>query len=169
MDEINQTWCEKIGDYLSGEMTAEERSAFESEMARDKELSAVFSTYSTIETEMRKHEQYIESESALKKTLNEISTHYSNTDIGVEHSSSETEQRIYESPESRSLKEESKIKKIKTWKWLAVAAAISGIIVLSVTWYLQNEAGKQQVAANNKKTDSSTSSQKPDTNLSQKN
>ena len=75
---MDETWLEKTEQYVSGEMSPEERSRFESEMSVNGELLCYVNLYKNIETVMRNQEKYDENEAALKGSLKNLNTLYFN-------------------------------------------------------------------------------------------
>lgn len=62
---------------------------------------------------------------------------------------------------SETFKSDGKVRRVRIWKSLAIAAAILGIIALSITWYLNKDAAL--VAVNGNKADSLKNKNIPDT------
>lgn len=68
--------AERIEDYLSGQMSPEEKSAFEAELRSNEELSAFLRVYNRIETDMINVEKYRSQEEHLKETLQTLGEKY---------------------------------------------------------------------------------------------
>ena len=146
----------KIEAYLTGEMTPDEKSSFEAEMAANEALSADFRICNAIKTEMLNDETYKDRDEALKKSLDELSSIYfkkaaSEETTGPENSSNHATV-IAVNPKTPVNK-----RSLPLWKKLSVAAGIAGVICLSVVWYLQSTKSKPQLGDNNIKQDSSNS------------
>jgi tetratricopeptide (TPR) repeat protein len=74
---MNENWIEKIDAYLEGEMSAQERALFETELSTNQELSSAFRMYQTIESGMRAHNSALSTgEVALKDTLQKLNADY---------------------------------------------------------------------------------------------
>lgn len=73
---MNENNLELIESYFTGNMTPEERSDFEKKITEDKDLSALFNIYKTIDTEMYNKQRFETEEAALKSTLNGLSKKY---------------------------------------------------------------------------------------------
>jgi TolA-binding protein len=126
---MNETFFEKIEQYLNNELNHEERLNFESELAANEELASIVKLYSTIETEMRNNERHNENEIALKKTLNNLNATY------------------FKSESRQSAKENiSPVKKINLFQWLPYAIAASVIILVAMIFL--NSSSPRQLAKN---------------------
>jgi hypothetical protein len=75
---MNEKIFEKIEQYLSNELSYEERLNFESELAVNKEIASMLKLYRSVDTEMRNIEKCTEEEIELKKTLNKLNAIYFN-------------------------------------------------------------------------------------------
>ncbi len=139
---MNEQWFEKIEDYLSGRMSAEEQLRFEEEMATDKELATDLNVYREIEEEMRDDETHHKEETALKNSLEKLNKiYFPSSDNSIEQM---TEPKIYPLR-----------KKIKPWKIISIAAGILGIIALGSILYLNRTKNRAEVAVNKNKVDTS--------------
>ncbi len=153
---------EKIDEYLNGEMSHEEQLAFEAKVTANKELAAYLNIYRSIEKEMHDYANIDEDEALFRNSLEKLTPQYFN--IPEDHAVTQTKNFFSQypiSPTSRG-KNAGASKKIKLWKTLAAAAAIIGIIILSVFFLLKN-TNKNAVAVNNKKADTAKSIVKQDT------
>lgn len=73
---MNEVWFERIEKYINGEMSADEKSAFESELSTNKELKAMYNTQNWLEAEMFEPVKGDENEPALKNTLEGLRVQY---------------------------------------------------------------------------------------------
>src|SRR5215216_5526365 len=135
MDEVI---FKKIDEYLNGKMSHEEQLAFEAEVTANKELAAYLNIYRSIEKEMHKYVDIDENEVLLRRSLEKLTPKYFN--MGEEHAVIQTKtiSSQYTIPSVRRGEVAGGSKKIGLWKTLAAAAAIIGIIILSVTFLLKN-------------------------------
>jgi hypothetical protein len=163
---MNEIWIEKIENYLNGTMSREDRQKFESELETNEELSLLFTIYRTIETEMHTTEQYREEEALLKKSLEKLNARYFTNEHQQNNRKAEKNgnrqnsahfNKVRKSPAEpitrvATLKQsDSRVKRMNTWKVIAIAAAFFGVISLSVfIWYSRNNEETAQVAISNK-------------------
>ena len=155
---MDETWLEKTEQYVSGEMSPEERSRFESEMSVNGELLSYVNLYKNIETVMRNQEKYDENEAALKGSLKNLNTLYFNDqkdDAGIKKISGYKEKEAISQPKNN--------RRTKTWKVLLIAAVTIGIISVSIFWYLDSAKENKQVAGSAKKADTGAATIKQDT------
>jgi tetratricopeptide (TPR) repeat protein len=73
---MNSTWYEQADDYLYGRMTEEERIAFESALAENKEQSAEFELYRSVESTMQTQKGEAGGDEKLKLSLSELNEIY---------------------------------------------------------------------------------------------
>jgi tetratricopeptide (TPR) repeat protein len=138
---MNEKWFERIEDYLGEKMSAEERLLFEQEIAADKELASDFNLYHEIEEEMRDDERHYQNETAFKNSLETLNKIYF---PGLKNSTTYgTEPRIH--PQT---------KKLRLWKNISIAAAVTGIIASATLFYLYGTKNKTEIAVNKNKSDS---------------
>ncbi|MCU7551967.1 hypothetical protein OCK74_22800 [Chitinophagaceae bacterium LB-8] len=153
---MNETWLEKIGDYLNGKMNHEERMQFEAEMASNEELYAVFKLYQTIEKEMSERAKHSSQEGELKSSLDELSTRY----FPDEHER-ETGENVTMYPVKGPTPVIpfgvvfGKVKRVRLWKSIAVAASIIGLIILGTIWFRQGDQNKPEIASEHSSSDTS--------------
>src|SRR4051812_8393159 len=114
---MNEDWFERIEEYLNGKMTAEDRLVFESEISKNKELASAVSIYRTVENDMRSDILHSGKEASLKASLQELNARYFN-----EFNKNETG--------SNPTRQSAKLRPLNGWKILALAAAVTGVIVL---------------------------------------
>jgi len=74
-DKMNNP-AERIEDYLSGQMSPEEKLAFEAELKSNEDLSELLRVYNKIETDMVNAEKYRSQEESLKETLQTLGEKY---------------------------------------------------------------------------------------------
>src|SRR5690242_1876577 len=112
---VNESWYEKIEEYLSGKMSHEEELHFNEEIAKNEELASVFQMYRRIDVDMRDDEKYKEEEEALKKTLGKLNSIYFRKE---EPSISETEKKAaaLEISERERIIEKRKVRRFSVWK-----------------------------------------------------
>jgi hypothetical protein len=145
---MNEKWFEKIDRYLNLEMTHEEQLLFESEIADDEELSSAFRVYRRIEEEMKSKGDYRENEASLKESLKRLNEKYFKVDnqLSTKRRISENDPEILKrsegsskSTDNRLTENNGNIKRMYSWKNIAIAAAIISFISLGALWYLQSE------------------------------
>lgn len=108
---------EKIEQYLSGEMNAQERSEFEQQLAADEQLHNNFELYNNINATMSASPN----ENELRQTLQQMSKKYFNSDAVV--------------------------KKGSFKKWLAVAASLIFIIAVSFYFLMNRKPSAEKLYA----------------------
>lgn len=157
---MNETWLEKIEEYLSGDMSQEEQMLFEKELSTNKELSSDFNLYKAIEAEMHANENYEADEAPLRKTLQELNARYVK---------SEGDQNAVRDNSKEQARPGTTATRIKMLMRLAVAASLLGVIVLGALWYVNREKKEMPFVVNRPNTNSADNSKKPDTSFRQKN
>ena len=163
---MNEAWIEKTEQYFNNEMSTEEKLLFESEMRTNDELSSYFNLYKEIETAMRTEQKNNEEEAALRTSLNKLNTiYFKKEDINIAANTKELTTQRSEAIQAK--RQNNKQRTIKMQSVIAVAAAITGIVILSVFLYLGNSKKNSAVAVNSKGTDTVTAA-KHDEDLSQK-
>jgi tetratricopeptide (TPR) repeat protein len=166
---MNEKWFEIIEDYLNGEMSREERLRFEAELNENEALSSVFNMYRTIEEDMRSDATNSEEEISFRHTLEALNKKYASgkqpVTLEEQHSQPAPLMPAIDPPGIPVTGEgRTGVIKIKTWKKLAVAAAVTGIIAIGTTWFLQTANESLEVAtANGIKSDTQKISIDPDT------
>lgn len=162
---MKEEWYEKIEDYLNGSMSPEEQSLFESELATNEELLTLFNLYRTIEEEMRDDAKSGKEDASLRNSLGALNEKYFEAKPQEEAKQVEKERTaqpavlkpIAGGPEGGSAEdfrgEHGKVRRITTWRSLAVAAVTVGLVSLGVLWYTQNEKDDSGLAINDKKND----------------
>ena len=170
-------WFEKIDEYLNGELSPDAKLLFQAEMAKDEELSSAVNIYQEIEAEMSKSKKHEEDEIALRKTLEGLNVRYfknenqkellpeenQSPDISKSKETLFIEQAKIDAPD----KDKGNVKRMNLWR-VGIAAAILGVVTLSVTLYLRNN-NYPRISVNKKITDSSKKENDKDTSISNKN
>lgn len=158
---MNEKMFERIEDYINGSMSPEEEQLFETEMATNEELSSAFSIYNAIETNMRNNQKLSEEAAALKITLDKIKSAYFKTETAPDKpiikadSSKLAESHVAEQANIKKTESPGKIKRMNRGARLLVAAAIFGILALSITWLLHNNKSDRRIVSGDKTIDSS--------------
>ncbi len=142
---MNESWFEKIEDYLNGKMSREERILFESEMASNEELYAAFKLYQTIETEMSDQEKHSLQEAELKSSLENLNDRY------------------FKLAKVIPVEELDKVRRINPWKIIAIAASIIGLVFLGTIWYIQRIKDSPEIAVDQSRIDTTISPSGQDT------
>jgi tetratricopeptide (TPR) repeat protein len=146
---MTENYIEKIDNYLSGEMTDQEKSVFESELQTNEELSSLFKMYMAIEKDMKQQFRDKDGQAALKMTLGTLNERYftggsaeRDTNNSVKTSSS----AVVSSPVT------GRWVNIPPWRKLAAAAVIVAFVSVGMIWYLQSnrtsENGENTIAKN---------------------
>jgi tetratricopeptide (TPR) repeat protein len=161
---------EKIEQYLKDELSAQERLLFESELATDEELASAFNLYRKIEHEMRTGNDDT-GKAALKDSLQQLGkTYFKRNETGDQQAVKPAAPIVsLDSSKQGVFKKDTKLKRISVWKQYAVAAAIIGVMSLSVIIYRQSQQKNYPVANTNKKPDSSADIIKRDSAQTHKN
>ena len=165
---MNEAWLESIERYLNNEMNAEEKLLFESEMRTNGELSSYFNLYKEIEITMRSEQKSSEEEVALKASLKNLNIIYFKKE-DVNEAFDTKESPTYGSENMRVFRQGKKHRTIKMQSIIAVAAVITGIVVLSVAFYINRKKKNTAVAVNTTKKDTTLTAGKHATNQVQKN
>jgi hypothetical protein len=139
---MNEESMVRIEQYLKGEMTAEEKFLFESEMKKDEELFSTVELYRSVETEMRNKERYTVEEDALKDSIIKFNSKYF-TSLSNNNA------------EAASIK-----KKKRNIILFGIAAATTGIIIFSIVWYITTEKDHKGIAVSSKRTDTAITPQR---------
>ncbi|HEX5153578.1 MAG TPA: hypothetical protein VFW07_19150 [Parafilimonas sp.] len=156
---MKQAWIEKTEQYFTNEMSAAERALFEQEMAANEELSSYVSLYREIETVMQDDEKNNATEEALKTSLGNLNAFYFSKNVKEDAGLPQDVQENLPKEQKPGISRRGK-RKIRYWMLLAVAAVITGIIWISVTWFSSNKqaapsiAGSEKPGAGTIKTDS---------------
>jgi tetratricopeptide (TPR) repeat protein len=148
---MNESWFEKIEDYLNGKMSREERLLFELELGSNKELHAAFQLYQDIETEMSNQEKYSIQEAELNGLLENLNNRYI----------------LSQQPAAVIPMDEKpgRVRKIQPWKSIAIAAGIIGLIFLGTIWYMQDIQEDAGIAVDSRRTDTASNHSHADTSL----
>ena len=109
-----EQWFEKATAYFNGTMTAEESRLFEKETAENEELSQLMQFWKDTDAEAAVYEQYKEGAAALIATHQKLKAEFIKEH--ADELSTGTNKRLA----GKST--------FSVWKWIAVAAAITGII-----------------------------------------
>lgn len=128
MSKVN---VEKIERYLSGEMSNNERLAFETELKMDQSLQDLYRIYLTIESEMKAQEKKHLEEEAFKFGLERLNKKYF----------SAPDETAGENQENISLRK-------SNWKMYGIAAVVLVAVGLSLFLLMQNQSRKTDVASN---------------------
>ncbi len=164
---MNEAWLEKTERYFNNEMNAEDRLLFEAELKKNDELSFYVNLYKEIETSMRSSQKDMEQEAALKASLNNLSAiYFKKDDTNIANDTKEL--AASRSGNIQSFQNKKQRRK-KTWSIFAIAAGITGIIMVCVIFYWNNAKKNTTTAVNIGKVDTSVTSIKTDTNHLQKN
>jgi hypothetical protein len=154
---MDETWFEKIEQYLNGEMSAEEKLLFESEMRKNSELSSAFNMYKNIETGMRDKEKYSGAEEALKNSLSKLNAVYFPGKTDTKELTAANKNKTF-------IAENNDRKKI-IWRPFAIAAATISVIAIGVFIYFES-TNNSQVVFFTKKNDTGTTIKADATNSS---
>ena len=148
---MHEAWLERTEQYFNNEMSAEERLLFEAELKKNDELSAHVNLYKEIETEMRNRQNNSEQEEALKASLNKLTTIYFGKEIEKDLKNPGDARQGFAAGTAGVLHQHKKT--IKTRSIFAIAAMVTGFIVLSVTWYVNNIKKNATTARQTQSTD----------------
>jgi tetratricopeptide (TPR) repeat protein len=152
---------DRIEEYVSGLMNADDMKLFEAQMLIDNSLASSFTLYKAIEQQMRSKEQFSSKAALLRITLDKTRPHYFKTvknenhevlapSLLAEDSSNHLHAVKGAGPSDRQIKVRSR------WLMPAVAAAIFGAVILSITWFLYDKKNEAQLVQNDKRIDSAT-------------
>jgi hypothetical protein len=155
---MNEILLQKVKDYFSVNMSPEERLQFEKEVESDEELATLFDLYQTIENGVDDIEEYTEEEVALRNSLKKLHEQYVSNE---RHHESEA---FIESYTSKA--EDGKVRSMKLWKNLAIAAVFISLIVLCAIWLVPERKSSQDIATKNETKKQPGSTIGEDTSLS---
>jgi tetratricopeptide (TPR) repeat protein len=163
---MNDKDFERIESYLSGHMSKEERAFFEAELAQKEDLASAFALYQSIEKSMRSRQQESVEEATLKQSLKELGALYFSPNPeaqGGEGNMKPAPSQIADKHSTVPAEREGKPKAIPVWVKLALAAGITGIMVLGIWYFQQKNEGAEKVVKNEKQPAEIRSVREPDT------
>jgi tetratricopeptide (TPR) repeat protein len=159
---MDETWLEKIEDYINGTMSEEERSLFEIELATNEQLASTYNIYKAIETDMRSSIAAEMQDAALKSTLEKLNAKYflsaeQDNEAEADDRKKATGSRLSVEKKTGELtavpnarRQSGDTRKIALWKKIAIAAVLIGVIASGVNYFLNKEERVKNIAANSK-------------------
>ena len=151
---MNEKWFDIIEDYLNGDLNREERMRFEAELKANEELCSVFEVYRTIEEDMRNDAGHRSGELLFRNSLEMLNKKYGGSQQSLP--GAEPDAHFTASIPVAGAVEDSEILVIgqdqtgaiqmKTWKKLAVAAVVIGVVLLGTTLFLEQKKEVPEMA-----------------------
>ncbi len=122
---MGKEWIEKIEQYCNHELSGEEKLRFENELKTNQELLEYYNLYKEVDETLRSEEINRKEEAALLNTLKSLNNRYVNPGVTEIKTPVETKYPAVAELNHRTIK----------FNYLAAAASIIGIIILSVVIY----------------------------------